>query len=254
MAGPELRRSQREQRYRCELDGETLDYTVIRSARRRKQLALLIAPDGAVLVRAPLRASDADIRSLLQRNGQWLRKTRRQLAQRPLPAAPQFCDGEYFPLLGERYQLRVDAERGAAPLLEDAQRRLLISGASTPARIEAQLQRWYRGHAERVFTERLSYWSERLPWVEAPPPLRLRRMRSRWGSCSAAGRICLNSRLIMAPLSCIDSVIVHELCHLQVFNHSPAFYQLMDAALPEWRRAKTALAALAPQLLHGGPL
>lgn len=74
-----------------------------------------------------------------------------------------------------------------------------------------------------------------VPWVKATPPFKVRKMRSRWGSCSHKGAITINSLLIQAPPICIDYVILHELCHLQEFNHSPRFYALMDQVMPEWR-------------------
>ena len=66
-------------------------------------------------------------------------------------------------------------------------------------------------------------------------------MKSRWGSCSAAGRITLNLRLIQIPKHLIDYVILHEFCHLQVNNHSPAFFALLDRVLPDWRERRQAL-------------
>lgn len=66
-------------------------------------------------------------------------------------------------------------------------------------------------------------------------------MKTRWGSCSRAGVIRLNLRLIQAPRACIDYVIIHELCHLQEHNHSKRYYALLDRALPEWRELRQKL-------------
>ncbi len=76
------------------------------------------------------------------------------------------------------------------------------------------------------------------------PPLILRRLKTRWGSCSKAGRILLNTELVQAPVECIDYVIVHELCHLKVPDHSPAFHRLLNACMPDWQRRKERLEAL----------
>ena len=69
----------------------------------------------------------------------------------------------------------------------------------------------------------------------------VRKMHTRWGSCSNRGAISLNMELIKLPENCIRQVIVHEMCHLIYFNHSKKFYDLMDAEMPDWREWKKKL-------------
>lgn len=72
--------------------------------------------------------------------------------------------------------------------------------------------------------------------------LAYRNMKSRWGSCQpSTGRICINTRLACYPPECLEYVVVHELCHLLEKGHGPAFYALLDSALPEWRSARARL-------------
>ena len=72
--------------------------------------------------------------------------------------------------------------------------------------------------------------------------LAYRNMKSRWGSCQpSTGRICINIRLALFPPECLESVVVHELCHLLEPGHGPRFKALMDAFLPNWREAKKKL-------------
>jgi predicted metal-dependent hydrolase len=77
--------------------------------------------------------------------------------------------------------------------------------------------------------------------IVAPPSVRIRRMKTRWGSCTAKGVITLNLRLIQVQREMIEYVLVHELCHLREHNHSPAYFRLLDRALPEWREWKRRL-------------
>jgi len=58
---------------------------------------------------------------------------------------------------------------------------------------------------------------------------------SRWGCCFGDGRIYYNWKIIMAPMAIIDYVIIHELCHLRMANHSPGFWSLVENILPDWR-------------------
>jgi hypothetical protein len=85
-------------------------------------------------------------------------------------------------------------------------------------------------------------FAEKASWVNgAKPPIRLRKMKRTWGSCSAQGNITLNTRLMKVPPRCIDYVIAHELCHLREMNHGKAFYALQDQLYPNWRVARSHL-------------
>jgi len=77
--------------------------------------------------------------------------------------------------------------------------------------------------------------------MPAAPTVTIRKMTRRWGSCTKRGTINLNTDLIKVPLTFIDYVIVHELCHLKVHNHSPAFYKLLTRSMPDWRQRKARL-------------
>jgi predicted metal-dependent hydrolase len=66
----------------------------------------------------------------------------------------------------------------------------------------------------------------------------IRNQRSRWGSCSPGGHICLNWRLVLVPGWVRDYVLIHELMHLKRMDHSPKFWKLVEAACPEWRDAR----------------
>ena len=83
--------------------------------------------------------------------------------------------------------------------------------------------------------------------------VQIRDQRTRWGSCSSRGTLSFNWRLALAPLEVLDYVVVHELCHLRVPNHSPRFWQLVASRRPDWRRHRDWLTVNGPELLAFRP-
>ena len=79
---------------------------------------------------------------------------------------------------------------------------------------------------------------------EVKPDLRVRVMRSRWGSLTAAGRVSLNAYLVRAPDACIDAVIYHEFCHMRVRGHGVDFYKELARYVPDWKARRRELKTL----------
>ena len=67
-------------------------------------------------------------------------------------------------------------------------------------------------------------------------PIVIRALRQRWGSTTKAGRVYFNVDLVKLPLPCIDYVVAHELVHLMIPNHSPAFWRMLGRVMPDWQR------------------
>lgn len=216
------------------------DFSYAVKFQKRKTLSLYVLTDGSVEVRAPLRTSQASIVRFVESRVPWILKTREQQLQRVRwqnPVAP----GALQWLLGEPLTLHVE-HASVFSVKRDEQ--TLRVATRDPDNIEAltrDLNLWYREQAQRLFEERLPLACQRFPETLAPPELRLRRMRRRWGSCTRSGRITLNTELVKLPLDVIDYVIVHELCHLFEFNHSPRFYQLVAQVMPDWKRRELLL-------------
>lgn len=231
---------------------ELIRFTVrYQRARASGRVAIHVEPDGRVIVDAPQGASQAAIRTAVNARGRWIFKhvgdARRRLAN-VLPR--EYVSGESLLYLGRRYRLRVTvATDGAAGVRLQGG----IIEALVPQRradvVRRTLIDWYRSRARIVLGDRLESVAADLRWVRQLPPMRLQAMKAQWGSCSPAGRLTLNPGLVRAPRECIDYVLLHELCHLKEHNHSPRFYRLLDAHLPQWRSIKLRLDDLAEIIL-----
>lgn len=96
--------------------------------------------------------------------------------------------------------------------------------------------------ADTLFRERLdACWPLFARDGERTPQLRVRTMRSRWGSLAPSGTVTLNAHLVRLPVACLDYVIFHELCHLRVRGHNAAFYAEVERYVPEWRARRAEL-------------
>lgn len=109
----------------------------------------------------------------------------------------------------------------------------------------AQLTAAEQARAQELFEQRLDACWERFRQPgEIKPRLRLKTMRSRWGSLSPSGWMSLNTVLVRAPLECLDAVIYHELCHLRVRGHDASFYRELEHHVPAWRERRRDLRGL----------
>lgn len=215
---------------------DSFEYRVKRQ--RRKTLALHVLADGVVEVRAPGWVPRAEIAAFVESRSEWVVAQRRQVLEK-LAQRPRFVSGHEHDYLGQKYPLQVSPGRNPRVAIQDGVLRVELASKPDPGAVERALMRWYRRRAEAVFEERLFASFERFPdWFQdryTMPELKIRKMRRRWGSCSSRGVITLNVSMIRLPIDCIDYIICHELAHLEVFNHSKAFYRLLAQVVPDWR-------------------
>lgn len=202
---------------------------IIRS--RRRTLAVQVAPDGSVTVRAPVRVSDKAIRSFVEGHAEWIAR-KQQRAREKMEAWPprRFAEGESFLYLGSPYPLHIDGAAGT-PLAFDNQRFVLSAAHAGKGR--ETFERWYRGQAAGIIGEAAEHYAKR-SGIEYDR-VRITGALRRWGSCSAAGSLCFTWRLAMAPLEAVDYVVAHELAHIRHRNHSRAFWAEVERMLPDYR-------------------
>lgn len=213
-------------------------YTV--KFQKRKTLVVYVLEDGHVEVRAPQALSQKHIVRFVEEKAAWIEKTRAKQANKHRwkniiePGAAMW-------FLGQPRKLEVKQSSTAAILYDDE---IITVSARDPwslPTLARQLNNWYRDQAHAIFHERLLLVCQRFPGIIAAPELRLRKMERRWGSCSRSGRVTLNTELVKLPLSMIDYVIAHELCHLTEFNHGKKFYALLEHVMPDWKQRERIL-------------
>lgn len=211
---------------------------------RRERLSISVHPDGSVTALAPASRSLEDVVTHLNRRRSWIARQRRHFQKyQPLPAEKRYVPGETHLYLGRQYRLRLHCSEDASVRLVGRFFEVCVCAPKKPQTVAAAMRKWYQSHAERIFRDRMMVCLETAatPKLHVDVGLRVRPMQRRWGSCSRAGLITLNTDLVRMPLHCIDYVIMHELCHLSVHDHSPAFFRLLGRCMPDWRRRKERL-------------
>jgi len=230
------------QRHAIQYGTTQIEYEV--SYNPRKHLSIEVHPDLRVTVKAPLGASPADIEAKLFKRAPWILKQQRQF-EVYLPQLPprKYLSGETHRYLGRQYRLKVMETDGTEGVkLTRGYFYISVRDKTNTERVKVLLTEWYRLQARRVFKERLDICFAKVGFLKLDyPAYDIRLMEKRWGSCTPAGKILLNLKLIQVPKEYIDYVIMHELCHLKEHNHSSRFYTLLDRVMPNWRELRRQL-------------
>ena len=226
--------------------GDAIEYEVRRSARRKKTVQLSIR-DGAVIVNAPSTMRDLDIREFVRSRADWIAKT---LAEREeaAPEALKFVTGETLPYLGKPIELAVRFNAGDELSVHLARRRLRVTMPRDlpeplrPTLTGNAIANWYAAQArERLPRDIDRWWSKLGRGSRSRVQVSIGSARSRWGSCSSDGKIRFTWRVMMLDPDLIDYIVVHELAHLSVMNHSPDFWAVVATAMPDWKTRRATL-------------
>lgn len=211
--------------------------------RDRQRLAISVHPDQSVTVSAPDGRSVEEVVERVQKRAGWIVKQRRHFEQfHPLTPPRRFVAGETHLYLGRQYRLKLVEDESQSVKLVGRFFQVHLPDRDDSDKVRCLLDDWYRSHATEIFARRLGVCLDAARSLDVPKPeVVVRQMNKRWGSCTRAGRILLNIDLVKTPLYCIEYVIMHELCHLKVHDHSPKFYRLLSRCMPDWERRKQRL-------------
>ncbi len=225
------------------IGGEPSPFRLHRTGRRTLEIAVTAA--GEIEVRAPRNLPLPFIESRLRAKAAWIgRKQReRSLEERGQEPVRRYRAGASHRYLGRQYRLELETASPPRVRVHGGRLRIGVPDPGDEAVVKLALDRWMRVRARCVLTERVATLTAR-PEFEGlrPTAVRVQAMRHRWGSCSGSGRLLLNPELVALPLSLIDYVIAHELCHLRVRRHDLRFERLLARVMPDWRTRHRRLA------------
>ena len=218
-----------------------LDFSYqVKISARRKTLSITVHPDNRVVVHAPATCSRVRIARFVEQKFDWVRKAFEANVQRGRQTLEKsFQTGERLLYLGREYTLRV--EQGNPPGVVFDEDHICVrlpaeDGPDGPSNVKERLREWYVSQALAKIKEKVPLYSARIG--VSPRQVTIKSMQSRWGSCSASGRISLAWNIIMAPEEVLDYLVVHELCHLVHHDHSPRYWSVVESILPDHRQRR----------------
>ncbi len=219
-------------RRQVHLEERTIEYEL--TLTKRRSIECRVTANG-VKVFAPIGMRPAVIDEMVLQRSAWILESLSQLKirQERLRADCEIKNGTIVPIEGCQYT--VELRPRAKPHLEE--HRIILPATDHPAET---LKPFLVELARARLTERVAFYAPRVGC--SPGRITIREQKTRWGSCSGKGNLNFNWKLIMAPPAALDYVVIHELCHLHEFNHSPAFWARVRLHCPDYAVWKEFLA------------
>jgi predicted metal-dependent hydrolase len=209
----------------------------------RKTIEISVHPDKSIIVRAPRRISHKELDKVLKKRANWIiKKLQHYEKLGPQNKAKNYVDGEEHLYLGRLCRLKIISGTANEVKLSGDTFEITCREKPDPEKVNTLLEEWYWSKAEEAFIKHIEKW---WPLFEKKgfnrPRLRIKKMKTRWGSLSTKGNLSLNVDLIKAPEECIEYLVVHELCHLEHHNHGRDYHRLLEELLPDWKERRKKL-------------
>ncbi|MFI3253750.1 MAG: SprT family zinc-dependent metalloprotease [Eubacteriales bacterium] len=220
------------------------------SKKNIKKMYLRVQKDGRITVSTPKSVTVKEADAFVQNNEafifQGLEKIKTRAEEAPPPHS--FQSGDRFFFLGQ--SLTLELRNGfLSPVKKEGDLLVVqlpfpMDGSLPPKSMVADaLNEFYSKEISRIFFDLMKSYQEKLAPLGIPTAfLKVRKMKSQWGSCNRRNNaITLNSNLIYVPLELIDYVVLHEFCHFIHGNHSKDFYDLVAVYMPDWKERRQSL-------------
>jgi len=198
---------------------------------KRETFSLQITDDGKLVVRAPINTSDEAIKRIILKRKDWIERKRNEVLSRDYKCSrKESVNGEGFLYLGKYYKLRI-VDKQKEPLILDNE--FLLSKKYLPTARKVFIN-WYKERAYEKISERVEWYAKIGGF--SYNKVNITNAQKRWASCSHKRNLNFSWRLIMAPLSVVDYVVVHELVHLKEKNHSKTFWNKVKILMPNYEK------------------
>lgn len=219
----------------------TIDYSIVRS-RRRKTSEIIVDADN-VIIRTPRDKSTEEIKEIVRGKAKWIRtKQSEHKSLHPQIVKPIFQAGSTLPYLGANYHFKIVNEEGKKENDNSENLRfendifLIYSKSPRTSRkqIKSMYEEWLLEKARSIFQEKTQRYCMELGIK--PSQVIIKNLKNRWGSATKDNIINLNVNLLKAPERVIEYIILHELSHLKIKEHSHHFWDMLHKFMPDYQQ------------------
>lgn len=225
-----------------EMEGITIDATI----KQVKTLRLYVTRSGEAKLTIPSTMSSQEVYEFVHKNIEWLKeniaRSIEHLQEEKEMLIHNMTEGEAFHYLGQKLKLHYEQYDGPIKVeISDGQLIVSSNRPLAPEQAKIIISNWYADNLKRIIKDYLEYW---LPIMFERPLTKvvLKNWKSRWATMQPTKRIAsFNIRLIFYPLQAIETIVVHELCHLKEPSHNAYFHHLMAYYLPNYKEGEALL-------------
>lgn len=237
---------------RLTLDNNIIEYRIVRSNRRKT--SELFVDSKSVLIRTPAQKSAKEIDRIIKAKASWIARKQEQYRNTAAQIAnPSFEEGSLLHYLGKSYPLYIiNDSKFKEEKVRLTNGQFLVSLRKTTKaqrrKIHSLYNAWLQQRAQSVLEQKVQHYAK---LVDATPPkIIVKDMRNRWGSATKSGILNFNRNLLKAPEGVVDYIVIHELCHLRVRDHSRNFWKRVKEIMPDYREKEEWLTSNAHDLVE----
>ena len=185
-------------------------------------------------IRVPKHLSNNQIKDLIINWSSWMNKKLSESKNYSILQTNKYKNGEKFSYLGRNYILKINSGNTTSIKLQSGFFHIFVKeqDINNSDVIKLLLSKWYINHAQNYLYKKTDLYSKIIN--VQPKSIRIKKYKSKWGSCSSNGNISYSWPIIMSPIKIIDYLVVHELCHLIEHNHSNLFWQKVQNYVPDY--------------------
>jgi predicted metal-dependent hydrolase len=211
-------------------------YDIVKTSKKKTEI--LVIGKNSVKVLVPENRPDHDIRNIVTSNSRWIFQKQLNFDARK-PGKLTYSEGSKLPYLGKEYKIVFSPAHRTGHLFNLENGMFFVGMADAkPAKIKFYYERWLMNEAVEILEKKVRHYCKLLHLDSRELQLKVKRQKHRLGSLGRNLNLNFNYKILMLPSDVIDYVVLHEICHIYVPNHSSKYWQLVGSVMPDYKNKK----------------